>query len=754
MVPLFSAAVPQTAILEYSYLFIVVVLFVLAISDLIVGVGNDAVNFINSAVGSKVTTRKWILVIASLGIFIGATFSSGMMEIARKGIFNPQSFTFAEVMIVFVAVMLTDIILLDFFNTIGLPTSTTVSIVFELLGAAVMLAILKILSGPEGFSALSTYINTSSALAIISGILLSVVVAFTVGALVQYFSRLLFTFNYQRRLTWVGSVWSGFAITAMTYFLLVKGVKGASFMTPENVQLIQDNALQILVISFLFWTVIMWVLRKVFRVNTLKIVVLLGTFSLAMAFAGNDLVNFIGVPIAGYESFLVWNKSSVAASEMYMGALAAPVRTPTYLLIIAGAIMVVTLWTSKKTRYVSDTEVKLARQGEGSERFAASLLSRSLVRSAITIGSAVQRVVPSGWWQQSERSFDASQHQSQIGGPLFDLVRASVNLTVASILIAFATSLGLPLSTTYVSFMVAMGTSLSDRAWGRDSAVYRVSGVISVITGWFATALVAFTVAATFALLIFFTGIYGIIGLLLLAVFLLVKTYLYHAQRRKAAAVAEAKMQQNHSLNKETLLLATLDDVKESLAMAGETFTMLIDGLVGENRKLLSKSKKRSRKMYKAHEDFKAQLYTTLNNLETPDIEMARTYVHLFHLKQDMLQSLDLLAAQSAEHVENAHNPLKDSQIEVLRQLQEAAGQYMQSITRMLPIKDEVAYQLALQQKRDLLAAIEDAIVKQVQGIKEKYYNSRNSQLYFTILLEIKDLVAITARFVKVYYRV
>lgn len=739
--------------MEFTYLFIVIVLFILAISDLIVGVGNDAVNFINSAVGSKVTSRKWILVIASLGIFIGATFSSGMMEIARKGIFNPGGFTFEEVMIVFVAVMLTDIILLDFFNTLGLPTSTTVSIVFELLGAAVMVAALKIFNAAEGLSALPDYINTSSALAIISGILLSVVVAFTVGAIVQYVSRLLFTFDYQRRLTWVGSVWSGFAITAMTYFLLVKGVKGASFMTPENIALIQQHALGIMLVSFVFWSLVMFFLRKLAGVNTLKIVVLLGTFSLAMAFAGNDLVNFIGVPIAGYESFLAWGKTDLTASTMYMDALAAPVKTPTYLLIIAGGIMVVTLWTSKKTRYVSDTEVKLARQGEGSERFAPSLLSRALVRTAMTVGGAIQQVVPDSWWRQSEKSFDATQYKAQIGGPLFDLVRASVNLTVASILIAFATSLGLPLSTTYVSFMVAMGTSLSDRAWGRDSAVYRVSGVISVITGWFATALVAFTVAGTFALLIYFTGIYGIIGLLAFAIFLLVRTYMYHRIKRKERAAAEALEQNHQTYNKDSLIIATLDDVKQSLSVAGETFTMLINGLLKENRKLLSKSQKRSRKLFKAHEAFKAQLYSTLHNLESQDIEVARTYVHIFHLKQDMLQSLDLLAEQSVDHVENAHNPLQDSQVVELSRLTQEVGAYLDRIQHALPIKEEGDYEKALQEKRELLAKVEEAIVAQVQGIKEKQFNSRNSQLYFTVLLEMKDIVAITARFVKVYYR-
>lgn len=709
----------------------------------------------NSAIGSKVTSRQWILIIASLGIFIGATFSSGMMEIARKGIFNPGGFTFEEVMILFVAVMLTDIILLDFFNTLGLPTSTTVSIVFELLGASVMLAILKLSANDEGLAALSTYINTSSALAIISGILLSVVVAFTVGALVQYVSRLVFTFDYQKRLKWVGSIWSGFAITAMTYFLLIKGVKGASFMTDEAVMWIQDRAVLIVLFSFVGWTLIMFLIRTLTKVNILRIIVLLGTFSLAMAFAGNDLVNFIGVPIAGYESFLAWRETSIAADQMFMDALAEPVQTPTYLLIMAGLIMVFTLWTSKKTRYVSDTEVKLARQGEGSERFTPNLVSRALVRSAMSIGDAVQLALPSNWLKKTQSIFNGSGDTGRIGGPQFDLVRASVNLTVASILIAFATSLGLPLSTTYVSFMVAMGTSLSDRAWGRDSAVYRVSGVISVITGWFATAIIAFTVAALFALLIYHTGIYGIVGLLALAIFLIIRTYIYHNNRRKERAAEEAKWEtKTASLSKEAIILSTLSDVSTSLVAAKKTFENLIDGVSEEDRKLLSKSKKRSKKLYKAHDSFKAQLYATLNQIEAQDIDAARTYVHIFHLKQDMLQSLDLLAEQATQHVENAHNPLKPQQIAALQRLKQAVGQFMQDTIDKLPVKDEVIYQRALQEKRELLAEIEKAIVDQVQGIKEKQFNSRNSQLFFTLLLEIKDIVAITARFIKVYHRV
>ena len=345
------------------YLIIVILLFILAISDLIVGVSNDAVNFLNSSIGSRVASRRTIMIVASIGIFVGATFSSGMMEVARKGIFNPEYFYFAEIMIIFLAVMLTDIILLDFFNTVGLPTSTTVSIVFELLGAAVVMSLIKMSIAGQGITVLADYINTSQAVLIISGIFLSVVFAFFTGAIVQFFSRLLFTFRYKRKNKFLGAVWTGIAMTSMTYFLLLKGIKGASFVTEDFVLWVKHNLLLLIGVSFLLWTVVMQAL-SLFKVNVFRVVVLFGTFALAMAFAGNDLVNFIGVPIAGFESYLSWQASGQSAFDYSMEVLQEPVRTKSYLLIIAGLIMIITLWFSKKARSVTDTEVNLGRQNE------------------------------------------------------------------------------------------------------------------------------------------------------------------------------------------------------------------------------------------------------------------------------------------------------------------------------------------------------------------------------------------------------
>lgn len=493
-----------------------------------VGVSNDAVNFLNSAIGSKVASRKVIMIIASLGIFIGATFSSGIMEVARKGIFFPDQFLFTEVMIIFLAVMITDIILLDTFNTFGLPTSTTVSIVFEILGAATVVASMKVIGNGDTLDKLAQYINTDSALAIISGIFLSVGVAFTVGMIVQYLSRIIFSFEYYKRLKYVGAIWSGFALAALTYFLLVKGAKGASFISEEQAVWFQEHALTVYITSFIVWSVTLQVIHSFLQFNILRIVVLFGTFALAMAFAGNDLVNFIGVPIAGMESFQAWSASGQEAEEYLMDSLNKPVQTPTYLLLIAGFIMVLTLWFSKKARKVTETQVDLSRQEDGEERFSANIVSRTIVKGAVSVGAATVKVVPNGLLERIEHNFKNLDKIDEKNKPAFDLVRASVNLTVASMLISLATSLKLPLSTTYVSFMVAMGAALADRAWGRESAAYRVAGVLNVILGWFMTALIAFSVSGLLAFLIYYFGL-GTVGVLvIIVIFMIYRTFRYY----------------------------------------------------------------------------------------------------------------------------------------------------------------------------------------------------------------------------------
>jgi len=505
-----------------AFAIIAALLFLLAVLDLAVGVSNDAVNFLNSAVGSRVATRRTILMVASAGILLGALTSSGMMEIARKGVFHPEMFTFADVMVLFLAVMLADVLLLDTFNSLALPTSTTVSIVFELLGAAVALALLGIWSGNTGF--VSDYINASQASIIISGIFLSVGIAFVVGAAVQLFTRLLFTFELGRRNGHpLMLAWSAVAMTALSYFLLVKGL-GSSPVLPDGLSaLLNARGVTIAPPLLAFWLLFAFALNRM-GVDVLRVAVLFGTFALAMAFAGNDLVNFIGVPLAGLASFQAWADSGVAPEALSMAMLAEPVRGETHWLLLAGGVMAVTLWLSAKARAVTETEVSLGRQNAGNERFRAGPLSRALVRGWLHVAAVVAWAIPSTWSKRMALRLEPPPEPTDSDRPAFDLLRASVNLTVASVLIAAATSFGLPLSTTYVSFMVAMGTSLSDGAWGRDSAVYRVSGVLSVIGGWFLTAAIAFTTAAVFAVIMRTGGTPAIVILIVAVAWRLYRT--------------------------------------------------------------------------------------------------------------------------------------------------------------------------------------------------------------------------------------
>ena len=449
--------------MENIYLLMIIALVALAAADLVVGVSNDAVNFLNSALGSKAVSFRTIMIVASLGILFGAVFSSGMMEVARKGIFVPGEFYFDEIMIIFMAVMITDILLLDFFNTLGMPTSTTVSIVFELLGSAVAIALIKVAEQNGSIVDLFQYINTEKATEIILGILLSVIVAFTIGAIVQYISRVLLSFDYEKKAKWTGALFGGIALAAITYFIFIKGLKGTDYYA-EISHLIEGRTLVIVLISLIIWTLLSYLLIIFARVNIYKMIILVGTFALALAFAGNDLVNFIGVPIAAYQSYEAWMGSGVPAAEYSMEALGKQVPSPTLFLIIAGLIMVVTLWLSSKARNVVKTSLDLSSQEDIKEKFEPHFLSRTLVRTSLMISEYTTTIIPDSFLRRIDRQFDKPVIKLPRGRkhelPAFDMVRAAVNLMVASVLISIATSMKLPLSTTYVTFMVAMGTSL------------------------------------------------------------------------------------------------------------------------------------------------------------------------------------------------------------------------------------------------------------------------------------------------------
>ncbi len=513
------------------YLVIVIILVLLAVVDLAIGVANDAVNFVNSSVGSRAAKFRTTMILAALGILVGVMFSSGMMEIARKGIFNPQYFALPEILMIFVAVMLTDVLMLDLFNTLGLPTSTTVSIIFELLGASVAISAIKILSAGTDFSFIFQYINTASVLKIISAIFISIIVALVVGLLIQFLTRLLFTFDYAKQLKRYGSLWGGIALSFITFFIVMKGAKGASFMTDELASMIEANLGLIVLGSFVFWTIALLIIQFTTKINILRVIILIGTFALAMAFASNDLVNFIGAPLAGAMAY-VFALDMKEPLNTSMEILNQPLRVDTYILLIAGAIMVITLFISKKARSVINTEVRLGRQEEGYEKFESNIFSRSIVRLSIIIFDFIKGLIPKNIMNFITSRFDMSKYKPALdehgNPPSFDLVRAAVILACSSALISFGTSLKLPLSTTYVTFIVAMAAALSDKAWGKDSAVYRVAGVLTVIGGWLMTALIASTTAFIVAMIIFYGQIYAVIALAVFVGFTIFRTNVLH----------------------------------------------------------------------------------------------------------------------------------------------------------------------------------------------------------------------------------
>ncbi|HRI28047.1 MAG TPA: inorganic phosphate transporter [Chitinophagales bacterium] len=741
---------------EY-YLFIVVILVLFAISDLIVGVSNDAVNFLNSAIGSKVAPRHIILIIASIGVFFGAAFSGGMMEVARKGIFNPNYFVFAEVMVIFIAVMLTDVILLDLFNTLGLPTSTTVSLIFELLGASVAVGFIKSIENSESISVVSQYINLENVITIIFSIFLSVILALVFGTLVQYVSRLIFSFNYQDRLKKFGGVWAGIALATMTYFLLIKGIKGATFLPDGFSKTVQQNTLTLLGVSFVFWWALMQVLVSIFQVNVLRLVVLFGTFSLAMAFAGNDLVNFIGVPMAGLEAYKAWVASGAEPTAMGMEVLSKAVKPNVLFLTLAGAVMVVTLWTSRKARTVTDTEVGLGRQDEGIEKFQPNTLSRMMVRFSRFIGVQAQTIVPNSWIEKAEQNFvkpdtdkDNNNHEQP---PAFDLVRASVNLTVASALIALGTSYKLPLSTTYVTFIVAMGSSLSDRAWGRDSAVYRVSGVLHVIGGWFATAIIAFTASGLFATLIHQLGGWAVAALMVLAAGLIFNNFRHHKTKEEEKARMEQLLAPVNTIEGYNLARQTAQSVANTLITVQQAYHLALQGLRLESAEQLKETKGAIKALKQKNKEFKIKLLHSIQRIDEEHTEAGRVFLLVYDLEQDITQSVQHIIKTCREHVENLHTPLEPEQTAQLERLQNLLDNYLLLIIDGFKDYNFNTLQQVLVQKQYLFEAIEDLLSEQIKGVQQRKYSTKNSHLYFNILLETKDLIAVAARFMKLYNR-
>lgn len=726
----------------------------LAIADLIVGVSNDAVNFLSSAIGSKAVSFKTIMIVASIGVAVGALTSSGMMEVARKGIFNPGEFMFNEIMIIFMAVMLTDIILLDFFNTLGLPTSTTVSIVFELLGASVAMALIKIYSNStESISDIAKYINNEKAVEIIIGIFLSVIVAFTIGAIVQYLSRLVLSFKFQEKPIWYSAVFSGLAVTSIMYFIIIKGLKNATFISDDIMRFLNEHPVYFIEGSFVVFTLLSYLAVRFLNARIYTIIIIVGTFALAVAFAGNDLVNFIGVPIAAYNSYEVWTTSGVEASNYAMIALGKPVQTEPFLLLIAGLVMVLTLWFSSKAKAVVKTSVDLARQDEGKERFEPNFLSRNIVRLTIAFSNNINQITPKAYknWVNKQFTEPVTVFKSK-DAPAFDLVRAAVNLMVASVLISIATSMKLPLSTTYVTFMVAMGTSLADRAWGTESAVYRVAGVLNVIGGWFFTAFSAFTAASIMAFILYYGGGYALIGLLALALLLLGKNYLSHRKKTKVMK-EEDQLEKAESSSTQGVIYESASNIASVVKRGNRIYTSAINGLATQNLASLKKNKKQIHKLSGEIDDLKDNIFYFIKNLEEPSLEASNFYINILGYLQDMTQSLEYISKVSHKHINNNHKKLKFSQIKELKDLDEKVETLF--LTTQTAFESHSFEQIGaiLNDKSQVFDVVKDKIQRQVERTRNEESSPKNTTLYFSLLLETKDLITATMNLLEEYFK-
>ena len=722
------------------YLIIVIIMLALAVSGLVVGVANDAVNFLNSALGSKAAPRYIIMTVASVGIIVGAITSSGMMEVARSGVFHLAMFTFTEVMLLFLAVMFTNVILLDIFNTLGMPTSTTVSLVFGLLGAAVGVCVFKISSGtlvtmPDGLPAtMGDMINTGNAMAIIGGILISVAIAFVCGTVVMYLTRLIFSFRYQTKLRTLGSLWCGIALTAISYFAVFKGLKDAHVISDELMYWMEHHTIELLGILVAGWTVVMFLLNLM-KVNILKVTVLAGTFSLALAFAGNDLVNFIGVFVAGVDSYQIVRHTGDI--HMLMGDLNKPVVANLLILFISGVVMVVTLWFSKKAKAVSDTEINLARQDVGVERFGSTSLSRAIVRSALNANRNYEKYMP-----ERVQRFVASRFVPVLNvrdkAP-FDLIRATVNLTVASILISMATSLQLPLSTTYVTFMVAMGSSLSDRAWGRESAVYRITGVLTVIAGWFFTALVAFTIAFAVAAALMWGSTIAVVVLTVLCGYLLFQSTVMYGKKVKKEAEREA--QSKVGSEEESIVDRCIREVTETMSKVTTIYNQTLTGLFNEDRKLLKQMVRESEALYQAAHERKHEVLPTLLELQENYVETGHYYVQIADYLDEVAKALVHITRPSFDHINNNHEGFRVDQLEDLRRVNNQVSMIYSKINQMLRTGNYSELDEILHLRDELFDTLAAAIKSQIKRVKAKASTTRSSILYLTIINETKTMV-------------
>lgn len=731
--------------METIYFGFVVFLFVLAIFDLMVGVSNDAVNFLQSAIGAKVAKFKTILTITAIGIFTGAAMSNGMMEVARNGVFHPSFFSFQDVMFIFLAVMASDIVLLDIFNTLGMPTSTTVSMVFELLGGTFALALMKVAGDPSLHVA--DLMNTSKALTMIMAIFVSVAIAFVVGAFVQYISRTLFTFVYKNNsLKWKIGIFGGLAFTAIIYFMLIKGLGNVSFISDAAHEWINTHSWTICGICFVVTAVLSQVLFAL-KVNVFKILVLTGTFALAMAFAGNDLVNFIGVPLAGYSSFQDYSANAGGDAAGYMmDSLNGPAHTPVLFLIAAGLIMVISLATSKKAFNVVKTSVDLARQDAGDEMFGSSKMARVLVRFSTNTASALSELVPNGVKRWFAKRFD-NENVVLPQGAAFDEIRATVNLVVSSLLIALGTSLTLPLSTTYVTFMVAMGSSLADKAWGRESAVFRITGVISVIGGWFITAGAAFILCFLVALAMSLGGLTMASILIALSIVLLVRSNIKY-KKKQAEEKGDVVFNQmiTSEDNAETLRLLTQhirQGQSQFLDFVNVNYLNVTEGFISED---LSRLQKAESAMRKERQELKQRRRKEMLGLRRIDPGVAIEKSTWFHLGvnscEDMLYSLRRICDPCEEHIDNSFVPLEKDRIKEFLPLRDTLLYLLKRAVVVISTENYTDSDKLREQCEEFKSCLSSTRQGQIERMQTSKENITVSYVYLNLLQETHEIAS------------
>ena len=721
----------------------------LAIFDLLVGVSNDAVNFMNSAVGAKVARYRTIIIVAAVGVFAGAILSNGMMDIARHGIFQPANFSFYEIMCILLAVMVTDVVLLDVFNTLGLPTSTTVSMVFELLGGTFILAILKIIGDETGLLSLGDMMNTEKALSVIMGIFLSVAIAFIAGTLVQYISRIIFSFNYKKHLSWTIGIFGGISVTSLSYFVLIKGLKSAPFMSTESLAWIDQNTTLLVAGCFVFFTLLMQILHWC-KVNVFRIIVLLGTFALALAFAGNDLVNFIGVPLAGFSAYTdyVANSNGAGIHDFMMSSLMSSAKTPAIFLFASGIIMVYALATSKKAKNVIKTSVDLARQEEGDEMFGSSALARTIVRRATAINEFMVKVIPAGMRRWIDSRFNKDEVILE-NGAAFDMVRAAVNLVLSGLLIIIGTTMKLPLSTTYVTFIVAMGSSLADRAWGRESAVYRITGMLSVIGGWFITALVDFTICALVTAIMFYTSFVGMFVFICVAVFLLVRSNIKYSKKEKAEQQDDTFKRMMASKDKAEVLSLLRLHVKETLTdyinYTEQAYMQVTDGFINEDLKQLKKVMSSTDDQKKMLKKRRRKEILGLRRIPIPIAIEKNTWFHLgSNSCEQMLYCLKRICEPCKEHVDNNFNPISKDCIAEFLPIREELCQLMDRTQTVIENNNYA--------EADDILVKGDALKNKISALRKQQMNRmqeadstslKASMVYLNILQESQELVSI-----------